>query len=82
VSPESLPVSPLRPSCAACRIKMLLVAVKPHPEFGSAFEVHGFACTNCGRTQSYTLRRRKTSNGLATRSSADRRLSRLPRQRP
>jgi hypothetical protein len=52
---------------------MRLVAVDPHPEFGSAFEMHGFACTNCGRTQSYTLRRQSLPNQTAARSGADRR---------
>jgi hypothetical protein len=79
VSSESLPASPLRPSCAACRIKMRLVAVDPHPEFGNAFEVHGFACTGCGRMQNYTLRRQSMSNRPATPSDADRRQSRSRR---
>jgi hypothetical protein len=61
---------------------MQLVAVNPHPEFGSAFEVHAFACTGCGRTQSYTLRRQSISSRLVPQSDADRRLSRPGRQRP
>jgi hypothetical protein len=56
---DSLPVSPLRPSCANCRAKLQLTAVTEHPDYGSAFEVHVFSCTSCGRTQSYTLRRRR-----------------------
>jgi hypothetical protein len=52
--------SPLRPSCAACQgsPKLQLVAVEPHPTFGTAFESHRFECQRCHRTQTYTMRRR------------------------
>ena len=59
---ERLLASPLRPSCAACRTKMQLSSVAPHPEYGGAFEVHLFACERCGRTQEYILRRRHATN--------------------
>jgi len=81
VSSENLPLSPLRPSCAACHIKLRLIAVEPHPDFGGAFEVHGFICTSCGRTQSYTLRRQSTAKRRAARSG-DRHMLRPRRQRP
>jgi hypothetical protein len=50
--------SPLRPSCAACRVKLQLTAIDAHPDFGAAFEIHAFVCPRCRRTQTYTLRRR------------------------
>jgi hypothetical protein len=37
---------------------MKLTVVETHPVYGSAFEAHEFQCGSCGRTQSYTLRRR------------------------
>jgi hypothetical protein len=69
-----LPRSPLRPSCAACRAKMVLTAIDPHPDFGSDFEVHVFECRPCRRTQSYTLRRKAATEAfLPANRSASRR---------
>jgi hypothetical protein len=55
---RELPESPLRPSCAGCRNKMRLESIDPHPDYGRAFELHTFHCDACGRTQTYTLRRK------------------------
>ena len=76
---QSLSASPLRPSCATCRIKMQLVSVAPHPDYGGAFEVHGFACERCGRAQNYTLRRRHATTPAAAQPSGDKRFPRVRR---
>jgi hypothetical protein len=55
---------------------MQLTAVEPHPDYGSAFELHGFRCPACGRTQSYTLRRRSISGQVAAQSGDARRFRR------
>jgi hypothetical protein len=44
---------------------MELSGIEPHPEYGAAFEIHSFRCALCGRTQSYTLRRRGPSHKAA-----------------
>jgi hypothetical protein len=70
---EARPVSPLQPRCAACDTRMQLDAVEPHPDYGSAFELHGFRCPACGRTQSYTLRRKPIFGRAASQPAGERR---------
>jgi hypothetical protein len=52
---------------------MQLVSIAPHPDYGDAFEVHGFACERCGRTQTYTLRRRALTEHSARQPGRNRR---------
>ena len=52
------PTSPLKPSCLACRIKMQLVRIVPHPEHGAGFDHHEFVCRKCGNAQTYMVRRK------------------------
>jgi hypothetical protein len=44
---------------------MQLVSIEPHPDYGQPFEVHGFRCDDCGKTQSYLLRRKDIPGRVA-----------------
>jgi hypothetical protein len=43
---------------------MVLAGIEPHPDFGSAFELHVFECRACRRTQTYTLRRKAAAEAF------------------
>jgi hypothetical protein len=64
VATSPKPVSPLKPSCPDCRIKLQLVRVLPHPEHGAGFDDHEFVCRICGKTQTYMVRRKPESGAV------------------
>jgi transposase-like protein len=57
VATPPAPVSPLKPTCPECRLKLQLVRIVPHPDH-AGFDQHEFVCHNCGKTRTYTLRRK------------------------
>jgi hypothetical protein len=57
---------------------MRLESIEPHPDYGRAFELHTFHCDACGRTQTYTLRRKPPPIRTAVKTTPHPPARRLP----